>query len=302
MVTTSIESLINPAFYDPELDKGIYTGKDIHLDIKELFKSDSVSIMPLQYQEYDTIHFSTGARLFRVNYENNFFKVRLCANSEEAKGILTRLNFARTIGIPACAPLQIHGKYLLLDYEEGDVLPEKISKEEISIISNIHSKMNGVRFDYTTDTCIATKVHELIKISINNLKDKIDNQDLSLIEKKLRDIPKIISTFDHQDYGRHNIIKTKNNSLLIVDEEAFGILPLGYGVIRPVFDRQKYRLSENLSLNDYLKSYSEESQEYILSNLAFFRTLFVARNGYRRIKSGNYSAAKKLISEVRNYE
>ncbi|MGV8151224.1 MAG: hypothetical protein ACP5NV_05860 [Candidatus Woesearchaeota archaeon] len=302
MVTTSIESLINPAFYDPELDKGIYTGKDVHLDIKELFKSGSVSIMPLQYQEYDTINFSTGARLFRVNHENHSFKVRLCANSEEAQGILTRLNFARTIGIPVCASLQMHGNYLLLTYEEGDVLPEKLSKEEISIISNIHSKMNSVRFNNTTDKYIETKVLELIKISINNLKDEIDNQDLYLIEKKLRDTPKIISTFDHQDYGRHNIIKAKNNSLLIVDEEAFGILPLGYGVIRPVFDRPKYRLSENLSLSNYLKSYSEESQEYILSNLAFFRTLFVARNGYRRIKAGNYSAAKKLISEVRNYE
>jgi len=300
MVIASIEFLSNKSFYDPTIDKSISIGRDIYSEIIEIFDQQHIHIFPLQYQDKDTVNFSTGARLFKVQSKNDFFKVRLCADPEDASGISIRLNYAQSIGVPVCRPLKIVKEYLVLSYEDGKKYEEKISDGDITEISKIQSKMNSVRFEPAIDGYIENKVCELIEISLNQLSHKFKSPDILLLEKKLSQKPKkIIATFDHQDYGLHNLIKKKNNKPLIVDEEAFGVLPLGYGVIRPVFDRLNYRLAENISLTQYLKNYPRETQEYIFENISFFRSLFIARNCYRRIRAGNIAAAEKLLAEVK---
>lgn len=299
MTPPFIEKLINPLFYDPTIDKSINQDKT-YKEICEIFGVNSLELHPLQYQENDTVNFSNGPRIFWTKFNGDLVKVRICKSHDEAESIIKRVEFARDISIPVCAPIKAVKKYSIFKYELGDILNENLDTEHVNEISNIQSRMNNIKFDKDTNIEISSKVDELCSISIKYLQRGLGHESINNLKKVINKKPKIIATYDHQDYGIHNIIKTPDSRILVVDEEAFGILPLGYGVIRPVFDRPKYRVSKNTSIEEYLKNHSEESREYILNNLNFFLALFILRNSYRRLRAGNHIAAQKLLAEARD--
>jgi len=299
MATEYIRTLINPLFYDPTLDKSISSKETTYKEIREIFGSNALELHPLQYQDKDTTNFSSGPRIFWTEYNNELWKIRLCNNPHDAENIFERTKFAKRLSIPISEPIKIMGKYIILKYEPGNILSEESSEQYINEISQIQSKMNIVRFDEKVDKQIDLNIEELCNISLKGLQKNLGHESTQRIKEIVSARPKIIATYDHQDYGLHNIIKTHDSRIILVDEEAFGILPLGYGVIRPIFDRPNYRISANITIEEYLKHHSAESREYILTNMRFFKAVFILRNSYRRLRAGNHIAAQKLLAEAR---
>ncbi len=297
------KKLISDNFFDLENSKKVTLDRDkIIVEISKILGVNVKNITPLKYWENDTKKYLKTERVYSIIYNNHFLKIRYCKNHMEAKSLYARSKFAYQNKIPSCKPINIIKNYVVFEYFKGENLVTTNNKKVIKKISEIQYKMNKISIDPIISGTLRFKIKKNTKKWILFLKSKglIDKSQGSILLRSIEHLPKIIPCFDHQDFGVHNLI-SDGKSIKIIDEEAFGILPLGYGIVRPVFDRNNYRVVKNKSLNDYLLTYNAKERNYIKDSAVFWKNLFIIRNSVRRYYIGNTQGAKKLLREL-NYE
>jgi len=294
-----MEKLINHRFFDLEKSKNtLITEKEIKKEISRLYNVNYTSIKGLIYQEHNTIRFKKIPRVYYFIKGNLKYKVRYCPTTNDAIDIFLKSVFASNNKLPVSKPIRLTKNYILYKYTDGDNI-DIINKNTVKKIAKLHSKINNIQYDNANcKKILETKLKYCIKKWILYLKNnKFDLIYENKIDDKLKSIPPIIPCFDHQDFGVHNLIINKKK-IYIIDEEAFGILPLGYSMIRPIFDRNKYRIIKQKKVFDYTKYFKFENSKYFIDNLPFFRSLFILRNTVRRHIVGNIVGSLRLIKEI----
>lgn len=294
-MTSENRRLINVYFYNPFLEKRAGRKREI----SHLLGVSENDVHDLQYDERETKDFIEGARVFGVDYYGKHIKARYCRNKREAEGVFLRAKYASETGIPMSEPLGVLENLALFSYIEGRSLSCDESELYLDQIASAQHSLSKNKFGAESNMFVEELLTKMISRCVSKLKEVcFGMESLEKIEKILEVKPDIIGSFDHQDYGLHNLILGEDKRIYVVDEEAFGLLPFGYGIVRPIFDRENYKVTSKKNLERYLSFFTIEQREYVTANLDYFRAIFILRNCLRRYISGNTEGAIKLISEV----
>lgn len=296
----NLDKSVNALFYNPLKNKSADSNKSIILKLSELLRVLPRDIQPLQFADAETSNFISSARVFKIKVPEGTVKARYCSNETEARRTLNNVNYARSIGVPCATDLYCVYNFALFSYVIGNPLQKFLTEQEIGTIGKIQGNMNSYRYDDQANKYHSEQVSQLEKKCLFELEhsELIPRMPLIKLKESLRKRPPIYACFDHQDFGKHNLIVDITGNYHVMDEEAFGILPLGYGVVRPLFDRDNYRIADSVSLTTYLAGHDQFAKEYILENINYFRALFIARNSLRRLCVKNESGAIQLIREA----
>jgi len=299
MKMTFLETeLINPFFYNPLINKSQEKLEFLIEELGDLFGIEKSKISPLQYTDPETKNYIKFPRVFKLKFRDGTLKVRSSDNESEANRLLERADFASSLGVPMSVPLGRKGRFSVFEYLEGDSLSSEESFKYVSTIASVQALMNSVVFGRELDERVAFLTSKMIDDCFWYLRDKgVDIDLLKRVESNL-DYLNIRATFDHQDYGIHNIIIDTKGNIRVVDEEAFGIIPLGYGIVRPVYGRINYRVVENGNPEDYFNSWDGSLRDYLIKNLGSMRALFILRNSVRRFMVNNELGARNLLEEA----
>ena len=297
-MTLNNPSLWNLAFYNPEIGK---FSQPTPLSIECLSKYFNIpikKIKPLQFSDKETKEFMQGARVFKVK-TNRHYKVRMCNNEDEAKSVFERSQFAFKIGIPTPRPLFQQDSLVVFEYIQGRQISLSERASFLQEIAKVQNTMNKTRVPNVDEGLVERLTKGMIDQTLFQL-GFFDQTSARVLKDKLAKKPALVPVYDHQDYGIHNLLLTGSRRIIVTDEESYGILPLGYGIIRPIFDRENYRIVDDKDPVKYLKFF--DAYDYLMENLSFFRSLFIMRNSYRRFKMGNHKGARALLGDLSNYE
>ena len=291
-------SLLNPLFYDPFTNKSVVTLDSAMKQLSDVFKIPKQNIVPIQYADPETKNFIVAPRVFILNHNGTVLKVRYNSDISEASAVICRAQFAYNLGIPASKPIEFRENFSVFEYITGDLMTLEDSSSHTREISAIQSKMNTVVFDNNVDDYVRAMTKNMVNCCLDYLIQKNIN---AVILRKLDKLPNRLcdlkASFDHQDYGIHNLLIDETHRIRVVDEEAFGVLPLGYGIVRPIFDRHNYRVVREKGDLSYLDLFTNDQKRYFIDHLDILRALFILRNSVRRFVVGNDVSANMLLRE-----
>lgn len=294
-MTSKDRKLVNRHFYNPFLQKK--GGRKS--DISNLLGMTEDDIFPLQYDERETKDFIEGARVFKVHYGGKQIKVRHCGNKKEAEEVFSRARYATRYCIAMCEPLEVVENLALFSYVEGRPMHPDEAHEHLDQIASIQAALTRVEQEEHASLFVDQLLTKMVLRCFSRLGEiDVGSRAIEKLKKALDSKPRIVAVFDHQDYGLHNLVVRRDGKVHVVDEEAFGLLPFGYGLVRPMFDRRNYRITADDNMVRYLSFFTKEQREYFMSNVNYFRALFILRNSVRRHLVGNEEGAIKLLTEA----
>ncbi len=297
-MTFDESELVNHLFYNPFQNKGVIKLEHLLPELESVLEVNKENILPLQFGDNETKNYIVSPRVFRVNLGGDMVKIRYSETEDEAEKLFLRSNFAFSLGIPVSSPLARLGKFTLFEYLEGNLINPNFSENYIGQISEIQAIMNSQLFK-SQENYIKSLLEEMVEKGLSYLSFKgVDLISLKKLERNLFDFGFIRAVFDHQDYGIHNLLVDSENHIKVIDEEAFGIVPLGYGVIRPIYGRDNYRVVRDKDPAKYLDQFGYSQRKYIEQNFSLLRSLFIFRNSVRRFLVGNDKGAFELLKEV----
>lgn len=287
-----MNSLLNKHFYDPNLNK-----KAFELDvIRHLALQMPVKVKPLQYSDDETTSF-TNPKVFLLEENDKKIKIRFLPNRDEALALYSRAKLAYDSGLRVSRPLRCQENMVFFEYIEGSHL-ETFSTSDVHEISKLHAHLIQVSIpDVCQPTC-ELGVQVLIHRSLAAIQPFAPRHHFQILQSILKNVPNIFAVFDHQDLGKHNLIKDMSGEMVLIDEEAFGVIPFGYSLVRIFYGRANYKVASPDLLGIYLDAFPQHLAEHFIQRKEFFRALFIARNAVRRLNVGNHAGAQSLIEEV----
>lgn len=184
------------------------------------------------------------------------FKVRWCRDEDEARKIYSRAQFAYASGVPTARPLTLCRETILLEYINGKDCLGSFSRNDVSFVGEIHANMNSsVLHNFSLTNSFLEEMCRFISEGSRALYDGsiFNSQTVKKLERLPN--PQVIIVFDHDDIGRHNYLDTLAGRKMLLDEEAFGYLPFGFGLVRPLYDVSLKIVKDREELQLYLNKF-----------------------------------------------
>lgn len=288
------KNLLNDLFYTPDINKS-----EMEIDaIASILELPKNLLTSLQYNDRETIKF-IKPRVFIYPDKNAMVKVRVCHTNDEAEGVYRRALFAYKQGLPVAQPVKTVKNLALFVYIDGTQANFE-NAYQVKEISKIHSQLNNISISAKDNLACISKTKHLIDYCIKEVTTLIGEKLAHKAQNTLHSKSFLfLPVFDHQDFGKHNVICASNTSkYFIMDEEAFGIIPFGYSIVKAIYERENYRLISPEYLDLYLESFPNGLSDYYRTNENRLRLLFILRTYVRHQKVGNFLDAKKLLSMI----
>ena len=292
--------LINPSFYnffDRKTTKEPDSLTKIISEISDLFKVKKDAIFPLQYNDPGTKNFSQFSRVYLLKSKGIPLKIRYASGKREAKKLFYRASFAKSLGVLMSDPIEVRGRYVSFSYIPGKNATNANTSSMIKQIAFAQSLLNSAKITPKATKIVQDLTSKMILKCLDYLsKKKISKSILKGLESKLIG-KKFLASFDHQDYGIHNLVINEDSKICIIDEEAFGLIPLGYGVIQPIYGENNYSIisGNKRDFKKYLIFF--EQQDVIMHYLNSMRALFILRNSVRKFMVRNDLGAHRLLAQ-----
>lgn len=291
--------LFNEAFYNPQIQKFSATIENKKDFFQQRINEDIIDINILQYFDAETKNYISGSRVFHLVTKEGEYKARLCANKVEAKKLANRnIEVEKTLDNKAKL-LKLEDNVVLFEFLQGKNLTASDATKHLEEIAQLQIMLNKQKYGSLTSV-LEKNVTQLIKESISTV-EQIDKRIYQKLLATVNTFPQLIPVLDHQDFGIHNLISDEDK-IYLIDEEAFGILPLGYAIVRATMERPAYGLGHINSFEEYIKYHPQETQKYVKENKKFFFALHTLRNCKRRFDVGNSVGVKKLLKEFDQYD
>lgn len=284
--------LINSLFYNPKNNKA----QSSYESVASIIGISPTSLQPLQYSDYETYQFS-APRVFRFDQAGSRLKARVCCDSVESNSVFVRISHAYNYGLPVAKPIGVMQNIVLLSYIEGSVV-QNFSPEDVITIAQLHSRVVATPIGEQDKTAVIELMNNLVYTCLTELCAMTSRSVYSRLVELADDLPQVMPVFDHQDFGRHNLIRSDSNELYLIDEEAFGVIPFGYSIVRAIYERDNYRITTSEHLERYLREFPVQLADYYKENELFLRILFIIRNAVRRRMMGNVEGSNRLLREI----
>ncbi len=261
----------------------------------QVFDLDKDSIHILQDEE------SSKNPLFRIKLirartkEGIKVKVRFFEDRSQAVRSFESTSLAYGAGVPTTEPLSLDGTLGLFSYVEGkNLIRENLNESDVREIGKIHSTLNNSQ-RYVNGEEFRENSEGMVERASKNLLDS------GLLDEPFKiKHPHFIPVLEHEDFGIHNVIKGRERKFTLIDEESFGILPFGFGLVRPLYDKV-FRITASSKRGEtYLSQFDEEKRQYFRDNANYFIFMYVLRNASRKLTgTDDIESVKTLVAKAK---
>lgn len=244
---------------------------------------------PLPLQDRDAKKYNGQCKLFKVGD----IKIRFFPDSESAERVFECSLSAYKKGIPISEPLKLKNNSILFRYQEGKTCTS-LTGVDFEIIGKIHSDLNSITeiVDY----------EDTLRIMLNKGADYLFNTEYINYKTALRiqdmEIPRLQTVLDHDDFGIHNIIMT-DKGFGLVDEESIGVLPFGFCLIRPLYDKNYGICKDNKQRLVYISQFNQHQRSLFEANERFFIFSYLFRNSIRKLEHNNQDGGIKMLERLK---
>jgi hypothetical protein len=236
-------------------------------------------------------------RLFAcISSKGEKLKGRVCDSESTAETIASCIDKALDLEISTSRVYHREGRILITEFLEGSN-PELLSGKEIATVAKM---ISTIEVEYPG---LEPQISEMMETCLADSNRILGNteQSNSIHAWLSHEMPQLTPVFDHTDWGMHNLLRSPNGVLHLVDEEAFGIIPFGYSISRALNgDYPFVIISEPTDRDMLLSQFPQEKVTAFLSAENFWKVFYNFRNAARSTFRGN--ADKSLVYLKRSLE
>jgi len=278
-------------------DRGLDSVTDVPLALANMGLE---IVRPLQFQEANTTGFSRP-RIFLCDAgDHTLVKARVCTSKQEAERIFSNVQIASSLGVRTPQVIITNESILISEFANGEHCTNP-TDEQIVLVAQAHHKLNYQL--PILENQLRQQLGTLFNASYNVIGEQLGQQEAETVKAvvEYNQPQKFIPVFDHQDLGVHNIIWSDDGQPVIIDEEAFGIIPFGYSLYRATEGRSGYKVchTDQQALG-YKKQFSDQQNQYFVETHDYWKNLLKVRSTARALIVGNVDLARKLITEMQS--
>jgi len=225
--------------------------------------------------------------------EKQEVKVRVCFSEASARQIYANVQHATDLGVRTPQALRHYGRLVILEFAEGENL-EAPTLEQVRQAGTLYAGMNEQLAGGTESTSerLGSLVGKALAATSSvvpvSLSAKVKNAITQHAPSQL------LPVFDHQDIGLHNMLVGPDGDLILIDEEAFGVLPFGVTLDKALNDQGAVGICKTeAEQQQYLTAFPESLQEYYNDTQHYWRLVNTLRLAARFVAIGNKGGDQK---------
>ena len=266
-------------------------------DICETFGLNPDSAKLLYDEDAKKTEDSPSKLLKAIDSSGLAVKIRIYTSQEIMNRSFLSTELVYNSGVPVCRPLNMNTTTASFQYMEGKRVTY-ISDYMIHKTGEIHSNLNSVKIEnggFDSRRFFEQLIKEGLEYLVKNQWKAVTR---NFIHKTFNlEIPTLPLVLDHDDFGVHNVIRNKKD-LVLIDEEAFGVLPFGLGLIRPLYDLYYGFCRTQQQRRRYLGKFDSNLQQVFRENERFLLFIYTFRNSIRKFTHNNRAGGLKMLKKA----